>query len=250
MREKSSALSKNAESIILERTNERLIDVVYRADNAEDYAKIAREKLGLFYENLVFSSLDLGVKGGKALDLGTQFGLCAISLAKQDYDFGITSFQDGVKLARMSMGFAEEDMADDRIRWVTGKHESLPFGNGTFDLVISGFDMHHWENPVQVFNEIGRVLKANGALLIADFRRDAFSPVMPLLKAVSYLEKKNKIYEEMRHSFAASYLKSEVLELLASSGLKGCEVSRDAQFFYVKKAREEKKHVLAEFSRP
>lgn len=250
MQEKSLALSKKAEKIILERAKDRLIDIVYRADNTDDFSKIAREKLGLFYENLACSSLDLGVKGGKALDLGTQFGMCAISLAKQDYPFEITSFQDGVKIIGMSRAFAEKDMVEEKIRWVAGRHESLPFGDHSFDLVVSGFDMHHWENSVQVLDEIGRVLKANGVLLIADFRRDAFSPVMPLLKAVSYLEKKNKIYEEMRHSFAASYTRSEVLELLACSGLKGCEVAKDAQFFYIKKAREAKRHVIAEFSPP
>lgn len=248
MQEKSLALSKKAEKIILDRTKDRLVDIVYRADNAEDFSKIAREKLGLFYENLAFASLDLGVKGGKALDLGTQFGLCAISLAKQDYPFEITSFQDGMKLIGMSKAFAEKDMIEEKIRWVAGRHESLPFGDHSFDLIVSGFDMHHWENPVQVLDEIGRVLKANGVLLIADFRRDAFSPVMPLLKAVSYLEKKNKIYEEMKHSFAASYMKSEVIDLLACSVLKGCGVSRDAQFFYIRKMKEAKKHVVAEFS--
>lgn len=250
MQEKSLALSKKAEKIILDRVKDRLIDIVYRIDNAEDYAKIARERLDLFYENLVFSSLDLGVKSGKALDLGTQYGLCAISLAKQDYAFEITSFQDSVKLIGISMGFAEKDMVEEKIKWVMGRHEALPFDDHSFDLIISGFDMHHWENPVQVLKEIGRVLKKNGVLLIADFRRDAFSPVIPVLKAISYLNKKHKIYEEMRYSFAASYLKSEVIELLACSNLKGCDILKDAQFFYIKKERKAKKHVLAEFSSP
>jgi ubiquinone/menaquinone biosynthesis C-methylase UbiE len=248
MQEKSWELSKKAEKIILDRVKDRLVDVVYREDDADEYARIARERLGLFYENLVFAALDLGVKKGRALDLGTQFGLCAISLAKQHYDFDITSFQESVRFTKSSRSFAEKDMVDERIEWVMGNHEALPFEDGSFDLIVSGFDMHHWENPVQVMSEIGRVLKANGVLLIADFRRDAFSPVVPVLKAISYLDRKHKIYDEMRHSFAASYLKSEVLELLACSGLEGCEVSNDAQFFYVRKAKKTKKHVMAEFS--
>jgi ubiquinone/menaquinone biosynthesis C-methylase UbiE len=250
MREKSLVLSKRAEKIILDRTENRLVDIVYRIDNAEAYAKLARGKLGLFYENLALSSLDLGVRKGSALDLGTQFGLCAIALAKQDYDFGITSLQDSVKLTAMSRQFAERDMAEERLEWVVGRHDRLPFGDHTFDLIVSGFDMHHWENPVGALSEIGRVLKRNGALMLADLRRDAFGPAIPLLKAVSYLDRRRRIYEEMRHSFGASYLKSEVLELLASSALGGCEVTKDAQFFYVKKERRPKKHVIAEFSSP
>ncbi len=242
------ALSERAERIILARAKDRLVDLVYRADNGDEFAGLARGRLGLFYENLACSSLDLGVKRGKALDLGTQFGMCALSLAKQHYDFEITSLQDSVKFAAMSRKFSQEDMVEERIKWTTGRHEALPFGDRSFDLIVSGFDMHHWENPVDVLNEIGRVLKANGVLLIADLRRDAFRPVIPLLKAVSYLDKKNRIYEELKHSFSASFLKSEIAELLSCSGLNGCSISADAQFFYIKKERIPKRHVVAEFS--
>jgi ubiquinone/menaquinone biosynthesis C-methylase UbiE len=249
MQEKSSALSKKVESIILGRTKDRLVDVVYRADNADDFAGIARDKLNYFYENLLFSALDLGVKKGQALDLGTQFGLCALALARQDYAFGITSMQDSVKLVALARRFAEKDMVEEKIRWLVGRQDALPFDDHTFDLVISGFDMHHWENPVAAFNEIERVTKTNGAILIADLRRDAFSAMAPIVKAISMLAKKGRLYDEMKHSFRASYSRSEVAELLGNSGLKNCETSKDAQFVYVTRRRESKKHVVVEFSR-
>ena len=250
MQEKSSALSKKAETIILDRAKDRLVDIVYRADNADDFAKIARDKLNYFYENLVFSALDLDVRKGRMLDLGTQFGLCALALAKQDYAFDITSLQDSVKLVSLAKQLAEKDMVEEKIKWLMGRQDALPFDDHTFDLVISGFDMHHWENPVEAFNEIERVTKANGAILIADLRRDAFSAMAPLVKAVSMLAKKGRLYEEMKHSFRASYSRSEVAELLESSSLKGCGTSKDAQFVYVMRRRESKKHVMVEFSRP
>jgi len=248
MQGKSLALSRKAESIILESVKDRLIDAVFRSDNAEDFSRIAREKIGHFYENVALSSLDLGVKEGKALDLGTQFGLCAISLARQDYDFEITSFQDSVKSVEISRNFAEKDIVEERIKWAMGKQESLPFADRTFDLVISGFDMHHWENPVLVFNEIDRVLKKNGALLIADLRRDAFSPMIPLLKAITSLTNQERIYEEVKHSFRSSYKKSEVAELLGNSSLEGCEISKDLQFVYIRRRRFEKRHIKIEIS--
>jgi len=246
MQGKDSALSRKAEKIILDRVKDRLVDGVYRADNAEEFSKIAREKLNYFYENLVFSALDLGVRKGRALDLGTQFGLCALALAKQDYAFDITSLQDGVKLISLAKQLAEKDMVDDRIKWSIGKQEALPFANHTFDLVISGFDMHHWENPVDVFNEIERVTKTNGAILIADLRRDGFSPMIPLLKTVSYLTQKDRLYEEIKHSFRSSYNRGEAVELLNSSKLKGCDVSKDVQFIYIRRKTEGKKHVMVE----
>jgi ubiquinone/menaquinone biosynthesis C-methylase UbiE len=248
MRKKSLALSKKAEEIILNRVKDRLVDLVRRADNVEDFAKIAREKFNYFYENLVFSSLDLGVKEGRMLDLGTQFGLCAVSLSKQDYDFKITSFQDSVKSLEISKKFAEEDMVEGKIKWVMGKPGSLPFEDRTFDLVISGFDMHHWENPVRVFNEMERVTKADGGLIIGDLRRDAFKVMIPVLKTISYAVKNEKIYDEMKSSFKSSYTKSELVELLENSNLKGCEVSKDVQFVYISKGTEKKKHVVVKFA--
>lgn len=248
MQGKNLALSKKAEEIILNRVKDRLVDLVYRADNAESFAKLAREKFNYFYENLVFSSLDLGVSGGRALDLGTQFGLCAISLSKQDYNFKITSFQDSVKSLEISKKFAEEYMAEGKIKWFLGKPESLPFGDRTFDLVVSGFDLHHWENPVRVFNEVERVMKKRGALMIGDFRRDAFSVMMPVLKSVSYIVKNEKLYDEMKSSFNSSYTKSELGELLRNSNLKGCKLSKDVQSVYISKGSERKKHVVVKFA--
>jgi ubiquinone/menaquinone biosynthesis C-methylase UbiE len=248
MRGKSLALSKKAEEIILNRVKDRLIDLVYRADNAESFAKLAREKFNYFYENLVFSSLDMGVSGGRMLDLGTQFGLCAINLAKQDYDFRITSFQDSVKSIGISKNFAEEYMVEGKIKWALGKGESLPFGDRTFDLVVSGFDLHHWENPVRVFNEVERVTKRKGALMIGDFRRDAFSVIMPVLKGISYVVKNEKLYDEMKSSFSSSYTRVELGELLGNSNLKGCGISKDVQFVYISRGSEKKKRVMVEFA--
>jgi ubiquinone/menaquinone biosynthesis C-methylase UbiE len=246
MQEKSLALSKDAERIILYTTKDRLVDIALKAGNAEDYAKIAKDNLNYFYENLVFSSLDLGVKSGKALDMGTQFGLCAISLAKQHYEFDITSLQDSLKSITIAKAFAEKDMVEERIRWALGRQDSLPFADHSFDLVVSGFDMHHWENPVRTFSEIERVTKTNGAILIGDLRREAFSAVIPFVRTITSLLSKDAIYEELKHSFKASYNRSEVLELVRNSGLRDCEVSKDLQFVYVRRARKEKKHIVVE----
>ncbi|MCX6817550.1 MAG: class I SAM-dependent methyltransferase [Candidatus Aenigmarchaeota archaeon] len=248
MREKSLALSKEAERIILDTTKDRLVDIALRVDNADDYARVASEKLSHFYENLVFSSLDLGVRSGKALDLGTQFGLCAISLAKQDFDFDITCFQDSRRFMNTGKKFAEKDMVEEKIRWALGKQESLPFADHSFDLVVSGFDMHHWENPVQVLNEIERVTKANGVILIGDLRRDAFGAMIPFVKTITHLLKKDMVYSELKHSFMASYKKSEAEALVKCAGLQDCGVTSDLQFIYIKRARPEKKHIKVEIS--
>lgn len=43
--------------------------------------------------------------------------------------------------------------------------ESLPFGDGRFDLVISRCVLEHVEKPVALFSEIGRVLRPGGRFM-------------------------------------------------------------------------------------
>ena len=56
-------------------------------------------------------------------------------------------------------------------RW---EHQTTPFRslNGSFDAVISNGSLHHWLDPVAVFNGIARLLKPFGILAIQDGRRD------------------------------------------------------------------------------
>ncbi|MEM5871616.1 MAG: class I SAM-dependent methyltransferase [Candidatus Aenigmatarchaeota archaeon] len=238
------------EKIICEKSKDRLIDLTLKADNEEEFGKIVKGALNYFYENIALSSLDLGVKSGKILDLGTQFGLCGLAIAKQEYPFEIISLQDSKNAIRIGKKFAENDLVEEKIEWVNGKISEIPFRDRSLDLIISAFDLHHWENPIDVFNEINRVLKRNGAFLICDFRRDVLKPIAPILKAISYLTEQNAIYKELKHSFACSYTKSEIEKIIPLSSLKGSIIEKDLQFIYIKKERPVKRRILVKFANP
>jgi ubiquinone/menaquinone biosynthesis C-methylase UbiE len=44
----------------------------------------------------------------------------------------------------------------------------LPFENQEFDMIVSNGSLHHWEKPVEVFNEMYRVLKPGGSVFVND----------------------------------------------------------------------------------
>lgn len=244
MLKKNSAFDEKVKGIVSGRARQRVMDSARREDNVEDFAAFVKKDLNYFYERIVSSSLDMGATKGRALDLGSKLGLCAMNLAKQeDYDFEITSFHDSRRESALSGKFAAEEMVEDRLSSVVGEQEDLPFADRTFDMVMSGFDMHHWNDPVKVLNELNRILKVKGTLLIVDFRRDAFSLMSPALKGVAVLTEKEKMYRELKDSFNASYKKSEAVEIVKSSALGGCRVTRDACFVYIRRARREKRHV-------
>jgi SAM-dependent methyltransferase len=47
----------------------------------------------------------------------------------------------------------------------------LPHPDSAFDLVLSSFSMHHWEDPAKAFAEIHRVLRPGGRAIIYDLSR-------------------------------------------------------------------------------
>jgi ubiquinone/menaquinone biosynthesis C-methylase UbiE len=54
--------------------------------------------------------------------------------------------------------------------FVVGDVASLPFPDGSFDLVVSTLSMHHWAEQAAGLAEIGRVLRPGGRALVWDFR--------------------------------------------------------------------------------
>jgi ubiquinone/menaquinone biosynthesis C-methylase UbiE len=59
--------------------------------------------------------------------------------------------------------------------FVVGNVAEMPFGDASFDIVISTLSMHHWSDVPSGLAEISRVLRPNGRVLIWDIRPE----VMP-----------------------------------------------------------------------
>jgi ubiquinone/menaquinone biosynthesis C-methylase UbiE len=53
-----------------------------------------------------------------------------------------------------------------------GRVENLPFANESFDRVISSSAFHYFRHPGQVMQEMKRVLKPNGQLVMTDWCND------------------------------------------------------------------------------
>ena len=58
--------------------------------------------------------------------------------------------------------------SSDNIVFTEGSVEQLPFASESFDLVIAALSLHHWKEKNKGINEIYRVLKKDGRLIIGD----------------------------------------------------------------------------------
>lgn len=74
--------------------------------------------------------------------------------------YGIDLSPEMVKLARAKLG--------PEVELKTGDSEHLPWAAGFFDLVYSTDSFHHYPQPERVLQEMKRVLKQNGHLIIGD----------------------------------------------------------------------------------
>ena len=52
--------------------------------------------------------------------------------------------------------------------WDQGDVGSLPYADGTFDIVVTRFSMHHFLDPIGVLREMVRVCAPGGRVVVVD----------------------------------------------------------------------------------
>jgi len=99
--------------------------------------------------------------GSVVLDVGCGTGIYTIPLAKKTgaIVFGLDSAKEMIEKAEV-----KED--GQRVEWQVGDAENLPFANARFDRVIMTMVIHLMVTKQKAIDEIYRVLKKNGTLVI------------------------------------------------------------------------------------
>lgn len=113
--------------------------------------------------------LDLiGPPDGKAvLDVGCGDGILALELSRRGANVvGVDASEDMIAAARM---FAKERGAD--VRFDIARAEALPFETASFDVVIAVTVLCFVEDAVAAVDEMVRVLKPGGRLIVGELGR-------------------------------------------------------------------------------
>lgn len=100
---------------------------------------------------------------------GPGWGLNLISRLEQDSSFV------GLDLSPRAIEFANKHCSNgQRLKYVQGDAEALPFADAEFDVVLNIESSHNYPHPERFFAEAVRVLKPGGYLVHADMMTPSF----------------------------------------------------------------------------
>lgn len=122
-----------------------------------------------------------------------------------------------------------------RAEFRVGDVGHLPMEKDSIDFAISTLSLHHWSNPSLGLEEIYRVLKPGGQLLLFDFRRDSrrfFYWLMHFAQAVVVPFALRNINEPIG-SLLASYSVSELKDLLRQTAFREWRITEGTAWAYI-----------------
>lgn len=149
--------------------------------DAAGYDRLSRLIFGGLFRGIAADVVATAPVGAKVLEVGCGPGLLSVRLAGT-HGLDVTGLDlDPAMIERAQANAARSPAGDGPSpTFMVGDVGMLPFPDGSFDLVVSTFSMHHWSDPMAGLTEIGRVLRPGGQALIWDLapRRMPFHPPM------------------------------------------------------------------------
>jgi ubiquinone/menaquinone biosynthesis C-methylase UbiE len=157
-------------------------------------------------------------RNGKVLEIGSGPGWVGIWLARERADLQVDCLEPSPDMIRVATKNAAEEGVSKRVRYVAGYVENMEMiPDKSYDLVISNDSLHHWADPKLGLQEIRRVLKQGGNILIQDGRRDLGFRAKFVVNVLGRIIA-GKMLRYWKESLNASYTPEELRHLLDDLG--------------------------------
>jgi len=160
---------------------------------AEGYYKRNKKSIEKVGQRLAGLLRSMGFTGGSILDVGCGFATVPIEIAKAFPKAKITGIDLGEPLLEIGKRLIKNNGLENQVSLLNGDAHNIQFEVNSFDLVINSFLLHMVENPIQMLNEIERVTKPEGIILITDLRRGFLAYIIKKFKTALTMEEAAEI---------------------------------------------------------
>jgi ubiquinone/menaquinone biosynthesis C-methylase UbiE len=202
------------------------------AETVVDYDRYAALFMKPEYRLTVNMIRRCGITHGRVLDIGTGSGrLANVLVAAEDCDWQVTGLDLSPGMLKQAHVNAASAFHGKNVAYVQATATKLPFPDNAFDVVTSYASLHHWKEPTKVFDEIWRVTKSGGLILVRDNRRMIGNPLYRAGVAMLSLFMSSEQRQMWPKSILASYTLEEIKELLSSTRLSKAQVRADMAGF-------------------
>ena len=176
---------------------------------------------------------------GSVTDIGCGPGYLLQTLAKELPDIKLVGVDVSKEMIERAKAKFDSQGLGGRAEFKEGASENLPFEDQTPDFIVSTGALHHFADPTLAFNEVYRVLKPGGQMLILDFRRDVpwfFFGFIRFVQNVALriigLNALRRI-NEPTGSLLASYTKEEIREIMLKSDFRTWIIEGKLGWIYI-----------------
>ncbi len=196
-------------------------EVMDGRDEVAAYASASSQRhLESLDNRFVEQVLSLGSResGCLLLDLGCGPGNLAVKIALRCPRWRVVGFDRSRTMLDAAHRAARSSGVDGRVFFLQGDGGRLGFADGTFDMVMSNSVLHHLASPKRVFQEMARVAKPDGTVLVRDLRRPSWLafPFHVSWHGRHYSGMMKKLFKD---SVRAAYTPEELAGLLRASGM-------------------------------
>ena len=196
-------------------------EVMDTAEAAEAYDAMGHGEVDQAFVDRVIA---LGASTGHFLDVGTGPAQIPILLPQHCPDIHITAIDLSVEMLKIAKRHVADARLTDRITLERVDAKTLPYPDNTFDGLISNSIVHHIHDSLRALQEMGRVVKPEGIVLIRDLIRPE-TPADAQAFVNRYAADDTPYQQKMYYdSFLAAFTIAEVNEMLTQIDMPGAVV--------------------------
>ena len=188
-------------------------------------------------DDFVQRALGLGVDGGMILDVGTRVGLIPLKILWQNENFYAIGMDRSAAMIDRARETAAAWSLDERAFFQVGDARKMRLKTAYFDLVICDCTLHVFDDPLSVLQEINRVLKPKGGLLIRELQRPSRFQMQRKIEEHS-ARYGQRMRPHVETALRAAFTRGEIERLAQASGLDRVRLTESGEHFILERTGE------------